>query len=79
MTNKTKTKTKTTGATLQSAHHDIIGGKRRILTAGATDDAGRHWPVGTVYQPSSAGGSGQVVVIKGERVLFTAQARGDVK
>ena len=40
-----------------------------------TDEDGRDWPAGTVYEPASAGAAGgwqyQDVVINGEKVRFT--------
>jgi hypothetical protein len=53
---------------------DIPGDTRRVMTADHTDDSGRTWPKGTIYQPSSAGQAGghqyQDIIIHGAHVTI---------
>lgn len=64
---------------LKSRKYSNIPGDGRLeLTAPATDTGGTTWPVGTVYQPQSAGRnnltnrSEQRVSVKGRVIVFAA-------
>lgn len=50
-------------------------GSLREMKSRHTDDTGKSWPKGTLYQPYSSGMAGgyeyQEVLIKGEAVRFT--------
>jgi hypothetical protein len=59
---------------------NVPGDTLREMTADHVDASGRVWPVGTVYQPVSAGRDStrgldtQIVSIAGSRVTFAARA-----